>query len=188
MFGKIFKGIGAIGRKIRARRMAAGKKIIFSGIGQNRPETSADYAANRERFLQNELSKVRPETVQRPLNMPQSSIINTAGFSGTMQDLKTRFQNVDFKKWFPFLIVAALIVAMFKAAGKKKPVRRRRTTEKKSKSVTRTTGQRRIPATHSAGKPKMPKMYANGCKGKKGKQLGSCLQWWRKYRSGKCTK
>jgi hypothetical protein len=62
---------------------------------------------------------------------------------------------------------------------KKSKIRRKRkkATPKKVATVRRT-------ATGRTGNPVMPIKYRTGCKGKKGTELGKCLQYWRKYRKG----
>lgn len=66
--------------------------------------------------------------------------------------------------------------------------RRRKASTTKSTSARSATRRAKPAGNTRGGLPVMPKKYASGCKGKKGKELSTCLQWWKKYRNGKAKR
>jgi len=69
-----------------------------------------------------------------------------------------------------------------------KPKRRKRKKTTASKAPRRRIATKRMPQKGVSTSlsirsiSDMPVKYQKGCKGKKGKELGKCLQYWRKYR------
>jgi len=84
-------------------------------------------------------------------------------------------------------LVLLPLAYFFLQENKPKPRRRKsypKVKIKKHKALK--TGRKAKTTTKNGGDIRklsdMPKKYRNGCKGKKGEDLGRCLQYWRRYR------
>jgi len=84
-------------------------------------------------------------------------------------------------------LVLLPLVYFFLQENKSKPQRRKRYVKVKTKKYKAKKTKRKAQTTTRTGGEirklsDMPKKYRNGCAGKKGDELGKCLQYWRKYR------
>ena len=177
----LVKGISALVHKIRERRMRLGK-----GKFKNRPLPDASTRGGRLRFsaelrAKDRVYKVDENGYEVLKTTPISTVSRSAGFGGIVDSLKALYyKNPVFVQGVSVLIAGWYMLTQTNLLMKKKKVgvrkRKKRVSSVRSASVSKTK--------RTAGKLVMPVKYRKGCKGKKGSELGRCLQYWRKYRKG----
>ena len=171
--GIIAGGIGQMIQKIRERRARLGKRPIFGRYNVNDRSDRLKLQARIE--TQNQMVKydngqVTVAPASKPVGMVQPMI------SGVAETGKRLTGWLQANLW-----VLALIPVAWLLVKEDKPARRTYRRKKKSKPVRKAATKTKTVRT---GKPAMPVKYRKGCKGKKGTELGRCLQYWRKYRKG----
>jgi hypothetical protein len=81
-------------------------------------------------------------------------------------------------------ILPLLLLLLFFFSSESKPKRRKKRTIKTKvyKPVVKKASKASKADKEIRKISDMPKKYRNGCSGKKGAELGKCLQYWRRYR------
>jgi len=177
----LVRGIGALVHKIRERRMRLGK-----GKFKNRPLPDASTRAGRLKFsaelrAKDRIYKVNENGYEVLKTSPVVPVNRSAGFGGIVDSLKALYYK------YPALVqgISVVVAGWYMLTQTNLLMRKKKVSVKRRKK--RVSSVRSVPVAktkRSTAKPVMPVKYRKGCKGKKGTELGRCLQYWRKYRKG----
>jgi len=197
--GGLIRGISSMVQKIRERRMRLRKGKWKKYKGRPLPDLSdrqnrLDLKAELE--FDNKLIKL-DKSGYKVIQRPQAGQPITPATTGVyempagLSNLVNTVKGIYYQNKSLVHIISALVAGWYMLtqtdllSGKKKSkIKRRKKRRPATKLSTGKTSVRRSSARRSTGKAVMPVKYRKGCKGKKGTELGRCLQYWRKYRKG----